>query len=82
MMSDMHLLAGTSDGEGSERASAHRNQEQLLEDNFPAGSRLTQVTDWLGADDGECLIILDECHKAKNLVDDAVSSESQTFNPL
>lgn len=34
------------------------------------GTRLFQVVEWLaGADKtGNCLIILDECHKAKNLI--------------
>jgi hypothetical protein len=37
---------------------------------YPAKSRLRQIAEWLGGADykGECLIVLDECHKAKNLV--------------
>lgn len=33
-------------------------------------SRLAQIVTWLRGNDGkgECLIILDECHKAKNLI--------------
>ena len=34
------------------------------------GTRLFQVVDWLAGSDrtGNCLVILDECHKAKNLI--------------
>lgn len=34
------------------------------------GTRLYQVVEWLAGTDrtGDCLIILDECHKAKNLI--------------
>ena len=34
------------------------------------GTRLFQVVEWLAGQDGKgkCLIILDECHKAKNLI--------------
>ena len=34
------------------------------------GTRLFQVVEWLAGTDktGNCLIILDECHKAKNLI--------------
>lgn len=63
------------DGEGGSRGPVHQNPDEMLEANFPPGSRLTQITDWLGEGDGECLIILDECHKAKNLVDDAGTSK-------
>lgn len=73
-------FAGADDEEGVDHADAHKTQNQLLEENFPDGSRLTQITDWLGADGGECLIVLDECHKAKNLVDDGASSE-HIFTP-
>lgn len=33
-------------------------------------SRLAQIVNWLRGRDGqgECLVILDECHKAKNLI--------------
>ena len=36
---------------------------------FP-GTRLFHVVEWLAGRDrkGNCLIILDECHKAKNLI--------------
>lgn len=44
----------------------------LIAHNFKkttTGSRLGQIVEWLeGHDDGNCFIILDECHKAKNLV--------------
>ncbi|KXZ54936.1 hypothetical protein GPECTOR_3g106 [Gonium pectorale] len=42
---------------------------------FGAGSRLHQLVTWLSG--GESLIVLDECHKAKNLLDLAGNS-SQT----
>lgn len=32
------------------------------------GSRLHQIVEWLGGQGGECMIVLDECHKAKNLM--------------
>jgi hypothetical protein len=37
---------------------------------------LSQVIDWLKGTDGkgDCMIILDECHKAKNLVTDSGDS--------
>lgn len=41
-----------------------------------------QIVDWLGADGGECLIVLDECHKAKNLVDDSGTSEYISVSSL
>lgn len=31
------------------------------------GSRLEQIIDWLGGDPSGSLIVLDECHKAKNM---------------
>ncbi len=49
---------------------------------FGAGSRLHQIVTWLsggeGADRGRALIVLDECHKAKNLLD-AAGSEPGPF---
>lgn len=41
-------------------------------------TRLNQITKWLeGADgNGDCLIIFDECHKAKNLVTGGTDGES------
>ena len=43
------------------------------------GSRLSQVVTWLGGRDkrDECLVVLDECHKAKNLLDSAGSEYLQ-----
>ena len=41
--------------------------DAALDPRIPAGSRLAQVVDWLKGDETP-LIILDECHKAKNLV--------------
>ncbi|KAJ9534468.1 hypothetical protein QJQ45_016176, partial [Haematococcus lacustris] len=41
------------------------------------GSRLSQLVQWLGGEDGSgehCLVVLDECHRAKNLVDSAGGS--------
>ncbi|KAJ9534596.1 hypothetical protein QJQ45_022183 [Haematococcus lacustris] len=41
------------------------------------GSRLSQLVQWLGGEDGSgehCLVVLDECHRAKNLVDTAGGS--------
>lgn len=32
------------------------------------GSRLHQIVEWLGGQGGDCMIVLDECHKAKNLM--------------
>ncbi|MEW5304646.1 MAG: hypothetical protein WDW36_007243 [Sanguina aurantia] len=57
---------------------ARRTKAQALSDRFPPGSRLMQIVDWLGADDGECMIVLDECHKAKNLVHEIGSESTQT----
>ncbi|MEW5318589.1 MAG: hypothetical protein WDW38_009802 [Sanguina aurantia] len=57
---------------------ARRTKAQTLSDRFPAESRLTQIVNWLGEGDGECLIILDECHKAKNLVHEIASESTQT----
>lgn len=35
----------------------------------PLPCRLWQIVEWLAeADDGDVLIVLDECHRAKNLV--------------
>ena len=41
-------------------------------------SRLAQIVNWLRGRDqrGECLIILDECHKAKNLI----AKEGKSFS--
>ncbi|GLC46902.1 hypothetical protein PLESTB_001282200 [Pleodorina starrii] len=46
---------------------------------FGPGSRLHQIVTWLGGPtgDAECLVVLDECHKAKNLLD-AAGNSSQT----
>ncbi|GFR48740.1 hypothetical protein Agub_g10698, partial [Astrephomene gubernaculifera] len=46
---------------------------------FGPGSRLHQLVSWLGGAEGkdDCLIVLDECHKAKNLLD-AAGNSSQT----
>lgn len=41
--------------------------DTALDPRIPAGSRLAQVVDWLKGDEAP-LIVLDECHKAKNLV--------------
>ncbi len=41
--------------------------DNALDPRIPAGSRLAQVVEWLKGDEAP-LIILDECHKAKNLV--------------
>lgn len=38
-----------------------------IDARIPAGSRLAQIVDWLKGDEA-ALIVLDECHKAKNLV--------------
>jgi hypothetical protein len=44
----------------------------LIAHNFklsPTHSRVGQIVEWLqGDNDGNCFIVLDECHKAKNLV--------------
>jgi hypothetical protein len=39
-----------------------------VEKKYNPGGRLSQIKDWL-ADykKGECLVVLDECHRAKNL---------------
>ena len=41
--------------------------EQLIK----PGSRLRQLVDWLSKDPEGPLVIFDECHKAKNLINDA-----------
>jgi hypothetical protein len=50
---------------------------------FGTGSRLHQIVTWLGGPkgDGECLIVLDECHKAKNLLDAAGSKSVEKGAP-
>jgi hypothetical protein len=55
--------------------SAEYAAKQLLRREQPPGSRLWQIVEWLlGDDDGECMIVLDECHRAKNLVSKAGAS--------
>ena len=47
-----------------------------------ARCRLRQLIEWLeGAAGGDCLIVLDECHKAKNLLVLNKGEEELTFFP-
>jgi hypothetical protein len=39
----------------------------LISDRVGSGSRLQQIVDWCGADTFEGALILDECHRAKNM---------------
>lgn len=61
----------------SVRAGALQAKREDVRRLFGAGSRLHQIVTWLsggeGADRGRALIVLDECHKAKNLLDAAGS---------
>lgn len=41
--------------------------DTALDPRIPTGSRLAQIVEWLKGDAAP-LIIMDECHKAKNLV--------------
>ncbi|GIL64960.1 hypothetical protein Vafri_18816 [Volvox africanus] len=65
------------DDEAMQRVLNHKRAE--VRRLFGVGSRLHQIVSWLGGPkgDGECLIVLDECHKAKNLLD-AAGNSSQT----
>lgn len=41
----------------------------LVPHSCPSACRLWQIVEWLAeAEDGDVLIVLDECHRAKNLV--------------
>ena len=67
---EMEALAVVAPDDAAEYAA-----KQLLRQQQPPGSRLWQIVDWLlGNEVGECMIILDECHRAKNLVSKAGSS--------
>ena len=48
-------------------------------------SRLAQITAWMGGreGDGDCMIILDECHRAKSLLatKGTAASSCMTLNP-
>ncbi|GIM01409.1 hypothetical protein Vretimale_6229 [Volvox reticuliferus] len=82
-------VAGTASGRGRSRVGEVVDDETMLRALdykraevrrlFGVGSRLHQIVNWLGGPkgDGECLIVLDECHKAKNLLD-AAGNSSQT----
>lgn len=59
------LLVSNAKSMGDENADG--SSEAPVDAHIPAGSRLAQVVEWLKGDDAP-LIILDECHKAKNLV--------------
>lgn len=59
------LLVSNAKSMGDENADGSSNAP--IDMAIPAGSRLAQIVDWLKGDE-EPLIILDECHKAKNLV--------------
>ena len=39
-----------------------------LEGSLDKTSRLAQIIEWLEEGDGDPIIVLDECHKAKNLL--------------
>lgn len=45
-----------------------RSAEDTSSGEFGDGSRLQQITEWLG--DGDYLVVFDECHKAKNCMPD------------
>ncbi len=62
------------EGTAKAKRKAHRDKlRSTKQDNLMnEKSRLSQIVGWLGgpAGDGkDCLVILDECHKAKNLLD-------------
>ena len=53
---------------------ANEDTDAVANTAAPRGSRLAQIVDWLKAakgaspaEAGDCMIVLDECHKAKNL---------------
>eukprot|EP00879_Flechtneria_rotunda_P009637 GHRR01010084.1.p1 GENE.GHRR01010084.1~~GHRR01010084.1.p1 ORF type:complete len:1075 (+),score=467.79 GHRR01010084.1:930-4154(+) len=51
------------------RSALQRAAGELYAANIAVGCRLWQIVEWLAeADDGEVLIVLDECHRAKNLM--------------
>jgi P-loop containing NTP hydrolase pore-1 len=52
----------------SSRADGDANEADASMPAIARSSRLQQFVDWLREGRGGCLIIFDECHKAKNLV--------------
>ncbi|KAG2496515.1 hypothetical protein HYH03_005339 [Edaphochlamys debaryana] len=72
------LDTATEDGNTAAEAAVEAKRDEVRR-LFGSGSRLHQLVQWLGGADGrgDCLIILDECHKAKNLLD-AAGNSSQT----
>ena len=58
------LLVSNAKSMGEE---THEGNAGDVDAKIPVGSRLAQVVEWLKGDHAP-LIILDECHKAKNLV--------------
>lgn len=59
------LLVSNAKSMGNETADG--SSDAQIDAKIPAGSRLEQIVDWLKGDENP-LVILDECHKAKNLV--------------
>ena len=43
-------------------------EAKQLDSSIPEGSRLEQIVDWLNGAEDDPLVVLDECHKAKNLI--------------
>ena len=43
-------------------------EAKQLDSSIPRGSRLEQIVDWLNGAEDDPLVVLDECHKAKNLI--------------
>ena len=49
-------------------ASKNNDEDSQLEATVSKDSRLGQIIEWLGDGAGDPIIVLDECHKAKNLL--------------
>lgn len=47
---------------------ASKNAGEELTTAIDKTSRLHQIIEWLGSGEGDPIIVLDECHKAKNLL--------------
>ncbi|GLC46848.1 hypothetical protein PLESTB_001541000 [Pleodorina starrii] len=72
------VTAGSAAIREKRKADNERSQTRVEQDFranplqfYPPGSRLRQMVDWLqvgGDGQGECLIVFDECHRAKNLL--------------
>ncbi|PSC70731.1 strawberry notch [Micractinium conductrix] len=68
--------AAVRDAEAAAAAGGARLEEGRL--HVPTSSRLAQIVAWLDGSDEPPLIVLDECHKAKNLLPSSGAAPTQT----